>query len=415
MCRVANDANHMKLVEQSFRIRVMKNFLYVLFVVGLFTVAAPIDEGGVELSVRSEMGSLSVIYPELMSFVVNDDDFNKKRYLYLLKQFNKISNKIHRKIKSDNLSKKKTYDSSLSAISLLFNREADKALSAAKAGHIDYSKAILMSTSSHCISCHSSDRFGSDLSAHESPRIKKLHVNDVEKAKLYFALRKFDPALASFNAFIKKTKYNINTAKDFELAVMQSLLIYVRYLQQPNKALSFVKIAKKKLPKKAEFYKNIVAWEKSLKKWKKTFNHSASLKQITLLAADAKKTRKFYASNSALIEYLVLSQKIHHYLKKNRSAQQKSKAYRYLATSYEYLRSVELWHLHEIYYEKCIRIDPHSVNSLTCYKNLNDSVIADYSGSRGTRLPKDVKDYLDELKKLSHPKTQAQKINIQIK
>ena len=71
--------------------------------------------------------------------------------------------------------------------------------------------------------------------------------------------------------------------------------------------------------------------------------------------------------------------------------------------SYEAVRDLAVWSLHENYFESCVRRVPHTSWSELCYRRLEESVYFGFTGSSGLRLPLDVQVRLQELQKLALP------------
>jgi hypothetical protein len=69
--------------------------------------------------------------------------------------------------------------------------------------------------------------------------------------------------------------------------------------------------------------------------------------------------------------------------------------------SYEAVKDLSIWTLHENYFESCIRTVPKTDWAKKCYKRLEESIYFGYTGSSGTNIPADVQMRLQSLQKLA--------------
>jgi hypothetical protein len=88
---------------------------------------------------------------------------------------------------------------------------------------------------------------------------------------------------------------------------------------------------------------------------------------------------------------------LHEALQKIEAAPTRAEILFQLATAYEILRPRVQETLHERLYEACIRGVPHTPRSDSCYRRLERSVIAGFTGSSGTHLPEEERKRLLEL------------------
>ncbi len=63
-------------------------------------------------------------------------------------------------------------------------------------------------------------------------------------------------------------------------------------------------------------------------------------------------------------------------------------------------RNLELLKLHPLYFEACVRRDPHSTTARSCFQRYEEAVYAGFTGSGGTNIPADITVKLAGLRKL---------------
>jgi hypothetical protein len=117
----------------------------------------------------------------------------------------------------------------------------------------------------------------------------------------------------------------------------------------------------------------------------------------------ASQIKKYPSDSSGNIYYLRATSCLHDFLRQYPDSPDVAKALLLLGTCYETLQAPELWSVHELYYEACIRKSPYTQIAESCYDKYEQSVFFGYSGSSGLSLPKEAKKHLKVLKKLATP------------
>ena len=142
-------------------------------------------------------------------------------------------------------------------------------------------------------------------------------------------------------------------------------------------------------------------WKKSLKSWSYEKDQKDSIKKAKELIAEARILQEYPYDHRADVLYLRASTVLHNALKKENSNAVQAEIYYLLARCYEVLKDVGLWNLNEMYYESCIRKNPHTKLSTQCFEAFERSIYLGYSGSGGTFVPYRIRKKLDELNLLA--------------
>ncbi len=296
-------------------------------------------------------------------------------------------------------------DPSIPMIAALFADDAKRAYDALKTNHRSYARTILKTVSGYCVACHSRNNKGPDFAKlAEKPEVKSL--TRLERAEFLAATRQNELALSEFESIITDTNSIHNRPLEWEKAVRYALAISVRVKKDPDLALKFVNkiLDTKDAP---TFIRDDAAiWKKSIEDWKKEVSRKLMTEEglyaeALRLIAKAKETQTFAADRSADIYYLRVSAMIHDMLRMAPEGPNAANGLLLLGISYESLRDLNIWSLHEFFYESCVRKSPHTDIAKTCYKHYEQSMYNGYSGSGGLAIPKDVKEKLKELEGLA--------------
>ena len=101
---------------------------------------------------------------------------------------------------------------------------------------------------------------------------------------------------------------------------------------------------------------------------------------------------------SADMLYLRASAVLHEQLGRFPQGPKSAEAFFLLGVCYEILRDFDLWTLGDTYFEACIHRSPHTPLSESCYRKLEESILAGYTGSAGTRVPVEIEGKLQRLR-----------------
>ncbi len=300
-------------------------------------------------------------------------------------------------------------DPSIPMIAALFSDDTKRAYEALKSGHRDYARSILRTVTGYCVGCHSRNNKGPDFAKlSEKPEVKAL--TKLEHAEFFAATRQHDKAVSEFESIIADTNTIQNRPLEWEKAIRYALAISVRVKKDPDLALKIVNkiLEPKDAPTFIRDYATI--WKTSIQDWlkessRKLMTEEGLYAESMRLIAKAKDTQRYPADRSADIYFLRVSSLIHDMLHISPDGPNSANGLLLLGISYEALRDLNLWSLHEFFYEACVRKAPHTDTARTCYKHYEQSMYQGYSGSGGFAIPKDVKMKLKELEGIASNET----------
>ncbi|MBI2605376.1 MAG: hypothetical protein HYW49_04775 [Deltaproteobacteria bacterium] len=299
-------------------------------------------------------------------------------------------------------------DPSILLMTSLFSEDTKRAYEALKTGHRDYARVVLRTVTGYCIGCHtrSTPAQATRPQEPETPEIKSL--SQIERAEFLASTLQNDAALEEFEKIISDPKIRKERQLAWEKTVRYALAIAVRVKRDPARAIKIVDAvlgagdAPEFLKEDAELWKaSIAAWRAETART--LTSEDALYAETVRLITQARMLQKYPADHAADVLYLRVSATVHDLLRIAPNGRYSADALFLLGLSYEALRDMNLWSLHEMSYEACIRKSPHTETAKNCYSHYEETIYAGYSGSGGVSIPKVVAAKLDELEKLSIP------------
>jgi hypothetical protein len=377
----------------------LKTFLIVIFITSNLLAAKPMEPDWAK-----RMGELRTLISELLPNLISDERFNSPQNFKVIEaEAKKLSELAHGMPEG----KLPDADPSINLIAGLFKNEIKNAYSHLINGRREYARAVLKSIPRYCIACHTRSSSSLDLSSLQQEVPEALDTS-LEKAEFFDATWQFDRALDEFEKILNDFEIARDHQLEWQRAAYYAIATSVRVKRNPDRALAIVKliINGKDVPKFLK--RDAHQWQESLMQWKNETAHEFKTPGDLVSEADrlmslAANLKEYPTDRSGDILYLRASSYLHDFLSQYPNNSDTAKALLMLGTCYEMLQAPELWFVHELYYEACIRNSPNTEIAQTCYTRYEQSIFFGYSGSSGLSLPYDVKKNLKELKKLATP------------
>lgn len=298
-------------------------------------------------------------------------------------------------------------DPSVTFISKAFAQDLDKIDESLAAGKREFARYNLINVTGYCIECHTRTSTGPSF---RSPGLEQTlkKLSGLERGEFLLATRQFDASLKEFSSFIDKRLEQKNDFFSLDKAVRYSLSVTVKYLKDPKKSLAIVEKIKKASGIPYYLKQNALGWEAAIQDWMKekpSRNHSpeATLARVRDWIAKGQQMQVGMVDRGGDIYFLRALSDLHLLLGGKLKPAQMGEALYLTGLSYESVRDLSNYPLHENYYETCIRKDPHTSWSQKCYKRYEESVYFGYTGSSGVRLPEDEAKRLQDLRALAFP------------
>lgn len=359
---------------------------------------------------QMKMNELSQFLGELAPFLYDDaafnDPANKAKIESLTGRLSELAHDIDAKKMGKKGVQAPDFDPALEVLAAEFDDSVTRAHESFKNGHTDYSRALLRTSVSYCISCHTRTQTpGAKPMTGFNAGISKAGA--AERIRFYAATRQFDLVSSEFENTFAANK-NIR-AIDLESAARVALSVALRVNKNIDEAMKIAARVSAHPSAPASLKEEAKIWTKELELWKQETAVAPKTAPATLAAARELVIRGQLLQQSPSdargdVAYLKASSLLHDMLKTKPTSAETADALYYIGVCYEALRDLGFWTLHEAYYEACIRAKPASPRAEVCYSRLNDSVSLGYTGTRGTDIPSDVQRRLNTLEKLAKPK-----------
>ncbi len=286
----------------------------------------------------------------------------------------------------------------------LFKDETLLALTHLRAGHRAYARNVLKAIPNFCIACHTRST-GLDLSSIEQEVPKAL--TPFERAQFFDATRQFDSALDEFFKILSNPPPN-GRQLEWERAARYGIATAVRVKRDPERALALVNRVLSSPAAPVFLREDALHWKTSLEEWtneqtEKPTTADSMFSEGKKLVGQARNLQEYPADRSADILYLRASSALHDFMSRFPDDPRVGEVLLMIGMCYESLEDRQVWSMHDLYYEACVRKVPHSTVAHACYVRYQQSVYFGFTGSGGTFLPPEVQRHLDELKKLAEP------------
>jgi tetratricopeptide (TPR) repeat protein len=350
------------------------------------------------------MDELRSLLSEMLPNLISDQEFNSpKNFKTIEAEAKKLAELAHGMPEG----KLPDADPSVNLIAGLFKNEITNAYGHLINGRREYARSVLKSVPRYCIACHTRSSSSLDLSSLQQV-VPQILDTSLERAEFFDATWQFDRALNEFEKILNDPEVVKDHQLDWQRAAYYAIATSVRVKRDPDRALAVVNLIIKGDEVPQFMKRDAHQWQESLMQWKNetTGNFSSSsdlMNEADRLISLATNLQKYPTDRSGDIFYLRASSYLHDFLTQYPKSPGTAKALLMLGTCYEMLQAPELWFVHELYYEACIRKAPNTEIAQTCYTRYEQSIFFGYSGSSGLSLPYDVKKTLKELKKLSTP------------
>lgn len=290
-------------------------------------------------------------------------------------------------------------DPSLQFISIDFKEQLDLTWASFVDKKKEFARFNVLHLSSYCIECHTRNSYGPSFGYEKlSSQLQSLSV--LERAEYLTATRHFDEALKLYNEYFKESKNSYNDFFKAEKAAQEALAITVRFQKNKDNAEKFVKSIQSAQNLPLYLKRSLDLWLKDIESWKKEKKSMLSPLAIRK-RLDQANVRRFEGGTLAS-EVLVLRSlsDLHDLLLKPLKPEELSEVLYLLGLAYSQTEGSLFLSLDEKYFETCIRRNPKSPWAKKCFEKLEENLVMDYSGSAGVFIPVEVKNRLEELRKL---------------
>ncbi len=352
---------------------------------------------------RAKMGELSQALSESIPYLYPDPAQDPKKLTAKVKRIYDITKQLDGKL--NHAVAMPDTDPALPYIAGLLKGDIERAYQSLQDGHTEYAKGVVRSSVAYCIACHTRTQGGVEfpvLAAFTEP-LKR--ASWIERIEFQSASRQFDPVVAEVMTQLEKPGTVGISPLDLERGARIALSIAVRSKQDPDRAYLLARAIEKSPSATFAMKEAAKVWIKDISAWRSEKDKKYS--DVTEMIAAARRlvqsdgTREPVLGGHEEVRLLRASVLMHEVLKRETKKEQAAEALYIIGLSYDALRELGLWSLHEMYFLTCIEKLPHSAQAELCYARYRESVTLGYTGSSGVHVPKAVRDHLDKVQKLA--------------
>jgi hypothetical protein len=269
-------------------------------------------------------------------------------------------------------------------------------------GQYQQARVLLQGLTENCFACHSrlpnlqpfalGQRFlaGTNVASLPAPQRLKLEV----------ATRQFDTALITCEALLRSPD---TTATDMWLmGVFEDYLkIIIRVRNDFPRAITVLTQFLERPDVPAGLRDQLLSWINALKELQSHGPLDEALSQARTLIEVGQQRNRFPADQQGFVYFVVASRLLHRFLASPPTPTSAlAEAYYLLGITETYISRTAWLSEAPFFLETAIRLDPATPIATKAYDVLNMYILTEYTGSLGTRVPSDVQEHLEELRRL---------------
>ena len=269
-------------------------------------------------------------------------------------------------------------------------------------GQYPQARFLLQRLTENCFACHARlpnlQRF--DLGQHFLAATNVESFPVPQRLKLAVATRQFDTALTIGEALLRSAdltaadiwltgvfedylKVSIRVRNDFPRAVT----VLTHFLERPD------------VP--AVLRDQLQSWVNALTELQSHGPVNEALARASTLIETGQRRNRFPADHQGFVHFVVASSLLHRWLTTPPAdTSALAEAYYLLGITETYISRTSWLSEAPFFLETAIRLAPTSPIATQAYDVLNMYILTAYTGSQGTRVPPDVQEYLDDLRRL---------------
>jgi hypothetical protein len=280
--------------------------------------------------------------------------------------------------------------------------QSDQMTSAWRIGQTIYSRALFRTLSSTCIECHTA-------ASPRSPILHRIEDKDlslwspIDRVRYLRSVGFTEQAFEELKQLIERPVQGRDSADIMEDALYELLSLEIRTRNRPDRLMGLLKTFSERESIPKYLRSDLRGWIRDLQVWtrepsiKGTVPAATHLNRARQHIRKARTLQESHTDRSSQVWYWRAVSELYASLRGGLRTDQRGDALFWLGSAFEVLTPRNQETLHERFYESCIREVPHTPRSDLCYRKLERSVVAGYTGSSGTRIPEEVRKRLLEL------------------
>ena len=269
-------------------------------------------------------------------------------------------------------------------------------------GEYPQARFLLQRLTENCFACHSRlpnlQPFALGQRFLAATNVASLPVP--QRLKLEVATRQFDTALTTCEALLRSP--DIPAADIWLMGVFDDYLkIIIRVRNDFPRAITVLTQFLERPDVPAVLRDQLLSWVNALRELHSHGPVDEALARARTLIEAGQRRNRFPADHQGFVHFVVASSLLHRWLTTPPAETSAlAEAYYLLGIAETYISRTSWISEAPFFLETAIRLDPTSPIASKAYDVLNIYILTEYTGSLGTRVPSEVQEHLDELRRL---------------
>jgi len=269
-------------------------------------------------------------------------------------------------------------------------------------GQYEQARFLLQRLTENCFACHSRlpnlQPFDLGKRFLAATNVERLPVP--QRLKLAVATRQFDTALTTRKAILRSP--DIPAADIWLMGVFDDYLkIIIRVRNDFPRAITVLTQFLERPDVPAVLRDQLRSWVNARTELQSHGSIDEALSRARTLIETGQRRNRFPADHQGFVHFVVASSLLHRLLTTQpTNTSTLAEAYYLLGITETYISRTSWLSEAPFFLETAIRLEPTSAVAARAYDVLTMYILTEYTGSQGTRVPPDVQEYLDDLRRL---------------
>ena len=269
-------------------------------------------------------------------------------------------------------------------------------------GEYPQARFLLQGLTEYCFACHSRlpNLQPFDLGQRFLAATNVANLSVPQRLKLEVATRQFATALTTCEALLRSA--DIPAADIWLMGVFDDYLkIIIRVRNDFPRAITVLTQFLERPDVPGVLRAQLLTWVKALTELQSHGPVDEALVRARTLIDTGQRRNRFPADHQGFVHFVVASSLLHRFLTiPPAETHALAEAYYLLGITETYISRTSSLSEAPFFLETAIRLDPLSPIASNAYDVLNLYILTEYTGSLGTRVPSEVQEHLDELRRL---------------
>jgi hypothetical protein len=269
-------------------------------------------------------------------------------------------------------------------------------------GEYQQARFLLQGLTEHCFACHSRlpnlQQFDLGKRFLAATNVASLPVP--RRLTLEVATRQFDTALTTCEALLRTPE--VPAADMWLMGVFEDYLkVSIRVRNDFPRAITVLTQFLERPDVPAVLRDQLRSWVNALSELHSHGPVDNALSRARTLIETGQRRNRFPADQQGFVHFVVASSLLHRWLTTPPTdTRALAETYYLLGITETYISRTSWLSEAPFFLETAIRLEPTSAVAAQAYDVLNTYILTEYTGSLGTRVPSEVQEHLDELRRL---------------